>query len=224
MREQIHQEVRLGPGAFADIRIAAGDLPPYFVEVDYGYSRAQVVESMGRKYSRRTQVTEGASKVIVLVDAALVPEQSALEAELRGVLAPGLGLEVWDDRQLLTIIRKTFGLEIPALAGDRLLELGEAIDRAKAAEAFGIAAAEDPLQSMLLWHFAYWRLGQLREAGCVDERAVLPPGLYAGVVVLMADLCAYSSYVRDTRDDRVIRESLTAFAFGSLNWLVPALG
>lgn len=28
----------------------------------------------------------------------------------------------------------------------------------------------------------------------------------------MADLCAYSSYVRDTRDDRVIRESLTAFA------------
>jgi len=30
--------------------------------------------------------------------------------------------------------------------------------------------------------------------------------------VLVADLCAYSSYVRDTRDDRVIRESLTAFA------------
>ena len=28
----------------------------------------------------------------------------------------------------------------------------------------------------------------------------------------MADLCAFSSYVRDTRDDRVIRESLTAFA------------
>jgi class 3 adenylate cyclase len=31
-------------------------------------------------------------------------------------------------------------------------------------------------------------------------------------VVVLADLCAYSSYVRDTRDDRVIRESLTAFA------------
>jgi class 3 adenylate cyclase len=200
---QIHQEVRLGPGAFADIRIAAGDLPPYFVEVDYGYSRAQVVESMGRKYSQRTQATEGASKVIVLVDAALVPEQSAMETELRGVLAPGLGLEVWDDRQLLTIIRKTFGLEVPALAGDRLLELGQAIDRAKAAEAFGIAAAEDPLQSMLLWHFAYWRLGQLREAGCVDERAVLPPGLY-GVVVLMADLCLLELRPRHAHD-RVIR-------------------
>lgn len=209
---QIHQEVRLGPGAFADIRIAAGDLPPYFVEVDYGYSRERVVESMRRKYSQRAPASEGASKVIVIVDAALVPEQSALEAEIRGVLAPGLSLEVWDDRQLLTIFRKTFGPELPALAGDRLLEMGQAIDRARAAEAFGTAAAEDPLQSMLLWHFASWRLGQLREAGCVDARAVLPPGLYAGVVVLMADLCAYSSYVRDTRDDRVIRESLTAFA------------
>jgi class 3 adenylate cyclase len=209
---QIHQEVRLGPGAFADIRIAAGDLAPYFVEVDYGYSRERVVESMRRKYGRRTPASEGASKVILFVDSALAPEQSALEGELRGALAPGLGLEVWDDRQLLTLIRKTFGLELPALAGDRLLELGEAIERAKAAEAFGVAGDADPLQSTLLWHLAYWRLTQLRENGRLDARAVLPPGLYAGVVVVMADLCAYSSYVRDTRDDRVIRESLTAFA------------
>ncbi len=209
---QIHPEVRLGPGAFADIRIAAGDLPPYFVEVDYGYSRERIVESMRRKYGRRSPASEAAGRVILIVEAASVPELSALETELRDILAPGLGLELWDDRQLLTVIRKTFGLDLAALAGDRLLELGQAIERAKAMEAFGTAAAVDPLQSTLLWHLAYWRLGQLREAGCVDARAVLPPGLYAGVVVLMADLCAYSSYVRDTRDDRVIRESLTAFA------------
>ena len=211
-RTEIHQEVRLGPGAFADIRVAAGDLPPYFVEVDYGYSRERVVESIRRKYSRRTPASEDASKVVLLVDGDLAREQSALEAELRGVLAPGLGLEVWDDRELLTVVRKTFGLEVSALAGDRLLELGQAIDRARAAVAFGGTTPEDPLQSTLLWHFAYWRLAQLREAGRADARAVLPPGLYAGVVVLIADLCAYSSYVRDTRDDRVIRESLTAFA------------
>jgi class 3 adenylate cyclase len=209
---QIHQEVRLGPGAFADIRIAAGDLPPYFVEVDYGYTRERVVESMRRKYSRRTPPSDGASKVILLLDSALVSEQSALEAELRDILAPGLGLEVWDERELLTVVRKTFGVEVPTLAEDRLLELGQAIDRARAADAFGSPAAVDPLQSTLLWHFASWRLAELREAGCVDPRAVLPPGLYAGVVVLVADFCAYSSYVRDTRDDRVIRESLTAFA------------
>ena len=209
---QIHQEVRLGPGAFADIHIAAGDLPPYFVEVDYGYSRERVVESVRRKYGRRTAASEGASKVILLVDNALAFDQSALESEVRATLAPGLGLEVWDERQLLTLIRKTFGLDLPALAGDRLLELGETIERAKATEAFGVAGDVDALQSTLLWHLAYWRLTQLRENGCADARAVLPPGLYAGVVVLMADLCAYSSYVRDTRDDRVIRESLTAFA------------
>ena len=128
---QIHQEVRLGPGTFADIRIAAGDLPPYFVEVDYGYSRERVVESMRRKYSQRAPASEGASKVIVIVDAALVPEQSALEAEIRGVLAPGLSLEVWDDRQLLTIFRKTFGPELPAVVvvlGRRRLETDSFIE------------------------------------------------------------------------------------------------
>jgi class 3 adenylate cyclase len=211
-RTQIHQEVGLGPGAFADIRVAPGDLPPYFVEVDYGYSRERVVESIRRKYARRAPPSEGASTVILLVDAALVAQQAELEAQLRDVMAPGLGLEVWDDRQLLALVRKTFGLDLPALEGERLLELGQAIDRAKAAGAFASTAAADPLQSTLLWHFEYWRLAQLREAGCADARAFLPPGLYAGVVVLMADLCAYSSYVRDTRDDRVIRESLTAFA------------
>src|SRR5205809_7953656 len=48
---QIHQEVRLGPGAFADIRVAAGSLPPYFIEIDVGYSRPRVIESMRLKYA-----------------------------------------------------------------------------------------------------------------------------------------------------------------------------
>jgi class 3 adenylate cyclase len=209
---RIHQEVRLGPGTYADIRVAAGDRPPYFVEVDHGYTPEWVLESVRRKYGRRTPASETASHVVVVVDPTLAPVAPALETELRGVLAPGLGLEIWDERHLLALIRKTFGLEPPDLTADRLLELGHAIDRAKAAQAFGPAAGLDPLQSMLLWHFAYWRLAELREAGRDDARAILPPGAYPGVVVLLADLCAYSSYVRDTRDDRVIRESLTTFA------------
>ena len=198
---QIHQEVRLGPGAFADIRIAAGDLPPYFVEVDYGYSRERVVESIRRKYSRRIAGQRG--------------RQQGHPPRGRGpgprAVRPGGGAP-WrpGPRTRSRGVGRSAapdGLPEDIRPGGRRAraETGcsswvQAIDRAKAAEAFGIAAAEDPLQSMLLWHFAYWRLGQLREAGCVDARAVLPPGLYAGVVVLMADLCAYSSYVRDTRN------------------------
>jgi hypothetical protein len=78
----------------------------------------------------------------------------------------------------------------------QLLALRQAVDQAKAVHAFGPTTTVDPLRSTLLWHFAYWRLAQLREAGCVDPRAILPPGRYAKVVVVMADVCAYSSYVR----------------------------
>src|SRR4029453_13664003 len=104
------------------------------------------------------------------------------------------------------------GLAISRFVEDQLLELRQAVDQAKAVHAFGPATAVDPLRSTLLWHFAYWRLAQLRESGCAGPRAILPTGRYAKVVVVMADVCAYSSYVRDTRDDRVIRESLTSFA------------
>jgi class 3 adenylate cyclase len=207
---QIHQEVRLGPGAFADIRVAAGGVPPYFIEIDVGYSRSRVIESMRLKYAGRTPASEGAAKVIVVVDRELA--SPSLEAELRALLAPGLDLELWDDRHLSRLIRDTLGLDISPFVEDQLLELRQAVDQAKAVHAFGPATAVDPLRSTLLWHFAYWRLAQLREAGRVDPRAILPPGRYAKVVVVMADVCAYSSYVRDTRDDRVIRESLTSFA------------
>ena len=209
---QIHQKVRLGPGAFADIRVAAGRLPLYFIEMDIGYSRPRVIESMRLKYARRTPASEGAGKVIVVVDRALASASPSLEAELRALLAPGLDLELWDDRHLARLIRDTLGLDISHFVEAQLLALRQAVDQAKAVHAFGPTTTVDPLRSTLLWHFAYWRLAQLREAGCVDPRAILPPGRYAKVVVVMADVCAYSSYVRDTRDDRVIRESLTSFA------------
>ena len=63
----------------------------------------------------------------------------------------------------------------------------------------------------MLWHFGFWRLKQLRSAGRSSPRDILPPGPYKAVAVLLADLCSFSSYVRDTSDAEVVRESLTAF-------------
>ena len=62
-----------------------------------------------------------------------------------------------------------------------------------------------------MWQFGFWKLRQLRDAQKLGPREILPPGLYRGVVVLLADLCAFSSYVRDTPDDRIVRECLTSF-------------
>ena len=39
----------------------------------------------------------------------------------------------------------------------------------------------------------------------------MPPGLYQKVVVVLADLSSYSSYVRDTRNNEVVRYCLTSF-------------
>src|SRR5262245_22870100 len=113
---QIHQEVRLSPGVFADIRVAAGALPPYFVEVNLGHSRASVAESVRRKYGRRTPASEGASRVVIVVDRVLGAGEPPLETELAGPLAPGLRLERWDEAHLAGLIRDTFAFALPCFA------------------------------------------------------------------------------------------------------------
>src|ERR1700687_2734111 len=46
------REVRLGPpGAFADIRVTAGDNRPYFVEVKWGHAKDEFFNRLVRKYA-----------------------------------------------------------------------------------------------------------------------------------------------------------------------------
>ena len=89
------------------------------------------------------------------------------------------------------------------------------MNSSKGFHAFGgpsIAEYEhDPLKADLLWHFGFWRLKQLRSTGRSTPRDILPPGPYPAVAVLLADLCSFSSYVKDTSDAEIVRESLTAF-------------
>lgn len=209
---RIRQEVALGPGAFADIEVRAGQAPPYFVEVDTGYTRERVLESFRRKYSKPVPATDGASRVVVAADGAALGGTALLERSLREALRPGLALEIWDERHLMRILGERFGVSLGELAEDDLLLLRNAVDREKGTHAFGDGFQNDPLEASLLWHFAFWRLRRLRDAGRSTVRSILPPGLYRDVVVVMADLCSYSTYVRDTRDDAVARDSLTTFA------------
>lgn len=209
---KIRQEVALGPGAFADIEVRLAGEPPYFVEIDTGYSRDRLFESVRRKYGKPCPATDGAPRVVVVADEDVLRERPAVERALREALRPGLALELWDERYLLRLLGARFGVALDVLREDDLLTLRVAVERAKGVYAFGEGFLNDHLQATLLWHFAFWRLRRLREAGRMTPRAILPPGLYRDVVVVMADLCAYSSYVRDTRDETVSRRSLTSFA------------
>jgi class 3 adenylate cyclase len=207
---RIRQEVYRGSHAFADIEITTGSTDPYFVEIDVGYSRERILESLRRKYSPGTLATN-ASRVIVVVDSAVQTDR-ALERAIHEHLRPGLQLELWNERQLLDRFATCFGVTASALTEAQLLDIRQAIDHAKGVHAFGDNFSNTPLEEGLLWQLAFWRLRRLRESGRTDPRAILTPGNYPEVVVVFADLCSYSSYVRDTRDDGVVRQSLTAFS------------
>jgi len=209
---RIRQEVALGGGAFADIEVRAGQAPPYFVEVDTGYSRERLLQSIRRKYGRPVPATDGAARVVVATDGHALGDRMAVERLLREALRPGLALEIWDEHHLLRLLGGRFGVALDALGEDDLLALRDAVEHVKGVHAFGDGFQNDPLQAALLWHLAFWRVRRLREAGRSLPRSILPPGMCRDVVVLMADLSSYSSYVRDTRDEAVSRHSLTSFA------------
>ena len=217
---RIRQEVALGGGAFADIEVRAGQAPPYFVEVDTGYSRERLLQSIRRKYGTPVPATDGATRVVVATGGHALGDRTAVERLLREALRPGLGLEIWDEPHLLRLLGGRFGIALDALGEDDLLALRNAVDHVKGVHAFGDGFQNDPLQAALLWHLAFWRLRHLREAGRKLPRSILPPGICRDVVVLMADLCSYSSYVRDTRDEAVSRHSLTSFASRSRHRIV----
>jgi class 3 adenylate cyclase len=213
---RIERECHLGrPGAFADIRVTPTASPPYVVEVKFGYPADTLVRHLRRKYADPAPALAGVARVVLVIDAAGRPDWAEVEAAAAGCLAPGLALEVWDEARLIQLLKDRYGIEVPAITAANLIEVRQAIDRAQGFYAFGGASLagyeHEPLNAELLWHFGFWRLRQLREARGLGPRDILPPGLYRGAVVLLADLCSFSSYVRDTPDGRVVRESLTAF-------------
>jgi class 3 adenylate cyclase len=213
---RIDRECSLGqPGTFADIRVLAPNHAAYFVEVKHGYSNQALIKHLRRKYGEDTASLKQAAKVVLVVDTEGRPDWQAVQSDLPQCLRPGLKLEIWNEERLLSLLFQVFGIRIKAITPDRLLDVRQAIDQAKGYHAFGGPSLteyhHDPLRAELIWHFGFWRLGQLREGRHLTPREVLPPGLYRGVAVLLADLCSFSSYVRDTREDEVVRHCLTSF-------------
>ena len=213
---RIDREYWLGvPGAFADIRVAPSGQRPYFVEVKFGYPSDLLLRHLRRKYKEQTGETGNASKVVLVLDRSGRTGWESLQEGLHECLHAGLELQLWDENSLLPLLAQRFGVAIPQITADHLLDVRQAIDRAKGFHAFGgPSLAEydhDPLKAELLWHFGFWRLKQLHQGGRQAPRDILPPGSYRGVAVVLADFCSFSSYVRDTADSEIVRESLTAF-------------
>lgn len=213
---RVEREVNVGSAhAFADIRVRAPGQPPYYVEVKYDYAPDLLVRQLRRKYSLDTPAIQQAKKVVLVIDTRQYADWPALQERVKAALSPHLTLEVWDEKRLSALLAERFKVQVDAINDVNAQQMRDAIERTRGFYAFGGESLEtfvnSPLQNTLLYHFDYWRLKQIREAmGCQTPRDILPPGLYPAVV-LTADLYAYSSYVRDTADEEVVRHSLTTF-------------
>lgn len=209
---RIAREVDLGvPGAFADIVVRSAGRPPFFVEVKYGYAADRMVEHFIRKYQEPSPAVPGADRVIIVVDRAERSDWPQLEARLREVTHKDLALEIWDEARLRELMAQCFGIELGAMTNDGLSEVRSAIDDIKWRWAFGERHVESPLKTSLLWHFGYSRLLQLHKRHKFAPEEILPARRFRNAVVLLADLSSFSSFVRDTRDDEVMRIALTTF-------------
>jgi len=209
----VKRESYLGSeNGFADIKVQIKGNHPYFIEVDYGYRPREIVTSLTRKYSTGAQLG-GAAKVIVLIDTPTEASWSEIESLLRSKLQAGLQLEVWNERQLLSMLRKYFDVDFelgPTISEEQVLHMRSAVDTAKGKYALGELWMGDEMQRVLIWHFGFWRLKELGAAKSASKE-ILPPGLYTNVAVVMADICSFSSYMRDTRREDIIRDCLTTF-------------
>src|ERR1700752_211147 len=163
---KINREQYLGaPGAFADIAVWPREAPPYVVEVKFGYESDTLVRHLRRKYSANPGHPPGLSRMILVIDSEGRAGWTEVEAEIKTFLLPGLLLEVWNERKLLTLIHERFKVIIPAITSEDLLGVRHAIDRAKGFYAFGGPSLHeyehDPLKAELLWHFGFWKLRRL---------------------------------------------------------------
>ena len=209
---KVSREVDLGvPGAFADVVVRSRNRPPFFVEVKYGYASDRMVDHFVRKYSRPSPTVPDADRVIVVVDRQGRSDFQQLADRLRKETRKELQLEFWDELRLQELVTECFGVKLGALSPDDQFELRNAIDDIKWRWAFGEHHVESPLKASLLWHFGYSRLLQLRKLHNFSPEQVLPPRRFRNAVVLLADLSSFSSFVRDTRDDEVMRNALTTF-------------
>jgi class 3 adenylate cyclase len=213
---QIDREAYLGaPGTFADIRVAIPGGPAYFVEIKYGYADETLLGHFTRKYGTATSGVQNATKVVLVVDVENRKNWNDLRDRLARCLPPKVDLEIWDESRLRALVKEHFGVQIDRFTESALVDIREAIIQAKTAQAFGDEVQpghySDYLKASLLWHFGFWRIRQLRESGRAAPGDILPPGHYPGVAVLLADLCSFSSYVRDTPSDEIVREALTSF-------------
>ncbi|MDA0654829.1 MAG: adenylate/guanylate cyclase domain-containing protein [Proteobacteria bacterium] len=210
---RIYREVSLGaPGCYADLLVKIPDIRSYYVELKFGYTEENLLGSICRKYAgENVTLDPDVDTVLLIARESDYNDWPGLKKQLQDALPKGLKLEAWTQAEFYKLFKERFGVEINASNEDSVLDLRVAIDKAKWLFAYGEEYADNPFGQALLWHFSSWYLQRLCRDEHLRPRDVLAPKVYPSVVIIMADLCSFSSYVRDSRDDDVARTCLATF-------------
>ena len=193
------------PNAFADILVTLRGAPAYFVEVKYGLPLEETVRRLRRKYAVNHSAT--CDRLVVVVRDLDI---AALKARLRDCVCSSLDIEIWDERRLLSEVKSHYGIEIGSLSEANRIPLHRSVLQADWRRVFDEEYYEIQA-SALLWHFSPWTLKRLREHAHLGPPDIWRPGTYADIAIVMGDICSFSAYVRDTPDQRIVQEVLTAF-------------
>lgn len=207
----ISREAMIGePGRFADIRIEAANQPVYFAEIKLGYPQHRLVPSIAETYGSPSPAFAGADRLILVIKCSDYDDWPDIEAEIRNVLNSDLTLEIWDESRLNAQIQRYFGVSVSQITADNLFIIREALDKARWKYAYSEEAEGHPLAQQLLWHLSPWTLRRAHELG-TDPRELLSANKHENLVILMADICGYSSYVHDTHKSEVVSQMTSAF-------------
>lgn len=200
----IRRESQIGPLSFADVEVHIPNTDVhYYVEVDHGYSDLRIINSLKRKYSR-----ELPAKMLVL---ALPSASATLLQEVTDALHTDMSIEIWDTDTVLRRVHDFFSIKVTELSIKNLDRLRTAVAKKKWDYAFAGLFANHKLRRRLLWHYGFWQLKNFHDHYGATPDDILVETTYSEAVVLMSDLCSFSSYVRDTSNERTARLALTGF-------------
>lgn len=213
---KVHREVQISPDSerFGDVRVYIKKdtgRESYFLEVVYGYHPEKIVGTVAYKYGKGVNIDSICNKLIILTSRLEESEISTLKKKLEEILNPGLSIEIWDEMHFIGMINKYFDVGIENISEKELLTVRSAIDDAKWRFTFGEDNANHHHAAHLMWHFGNWDLRRFHQEFNYQPEDILKPNMYEQVVILMADLSGFSSYVRNTPDQFVSRDSLSKF-------------
>jgi|TARA_B100000315_G_scaffold258963_1_gene312995 class 3 adenylate cyclase len=212
----VYREKDLGfKDKFADIYVTRTGHLPYVAEVKLGHSPASLLHQLRRKYEGVTPGT--LEKAIVVVYGQQYSNWEQLASDIHAIFPSSMTVEIWDEAKIARMIKTYCDIEIQEISADLASTLRQRLDASYWNRAAGTVEQNtneselEQLPSTLLWHLGPWTLQRLAQDYGSDPETVLRYGRYPQVAVVMADLCGFSGYVKDTPDDEIMRNCLTRF-------------